>query len=73
MGKLKSKETLKTEDYVIECKYTDQKGIKVTLEMLEKLYKKSKSLKKLPRLVLGISRNEIENFLLKCNVVIERK
>jgi Holliday junction resolvase len=73
MGKLKSKETLKTEDYVIECKYTDKSGIKITLAMLEKLCKKAKSLNKIPRLVLGIKKNETQNFLLKCNVVIERK
>ena len=73
MVQKKNNKKFNTEDYVIECKYTDKKGIKVTLDILEKLCEKSKNLKKLPLLILGIKRNETENFLLKCNVVIERK
>jgi hypothetical protein len=73
MSKLKSNKKLKTEDYVIDCKYSDKKGFKITLELLESLIEKSNSLKKLPLLVLGLKRNENENFLLECTIKIEKK
>jgi len=64
---------LNTEDYVVDCKYSDTKGIKITLESLEKLIKKSKALKKKPLLIWGLKRNDSENFILKCNIEIEKK
>jgi len=73
MSKVKSNKKLKTEDYVIDCKYSDKKGIKITLELLESLVEKSNNLKKLPLLILGLKRNDTENFLLECNIKIEKK
>ncbi len=69
----KKRNKINNQDKVIECKYTDKGGIKITLDMLEKLWKQSLKLKKYPSLILGIKRNEKENFMLKCSVEIERK
>jgi Holliday junction resolvase len=54
----------KVEDCCIECKFTDKKGFKVTLEMLEKLWNQSLVAKKKPLLVVGVRRNDNEVFVL---------
>lgn len=72
---MKKQNRNKTEakDKIVECKYTDKCGIKITLEMLEKLWEQSLKLKKYPTLILGIKRNSKENFMLKCSLQLERK
>jgi hypothetical protein len=60
-------------DKIIEYIYTDKKGFKITLDFLEKLLDKSKSLNKEPLLVLSIKKNDKEIITLKCMVQIERK
>ncbi len=64
---------LKTDDYLIECKYTDKKSFRITAKILEKLWDESFSSNKLPRLIVGISRNDKELFIINCNVEIKRR
>jgi len=64
---------LKTDDYLIECKYTDKKSFRITAKILEKLWDEAFSSNKLPRLIVGISRNDKELFIINCNVEIKRR
>ena len=64
---------LKDADYLIECKYTDKKGFRVSLKHLEKLWNQALTKQKEPRLVIGIRRNENEIFVLTSDVRLERK
>lgn len=64
---------LKTKDYVIECKFTDKKGYRITQKLLEKIWNDALDAHKLPRLVIGFPRNETELFMIACNIEIKRK
>ena len=64
---------LKTENFVIECKYTDKKGFRISDKILEKLWNDSLESNKLPKLVIGISRNDKEMFIISCNVEVHKK
>lgn len=64
---------LKVDNCVIECKYTDKKGFRITTEILEKLWDEALSSQKEPRFVLGIKRNDNEIFLLTATLQIQRK
>ena len=64
---------LKTSEFCIECKYTDKKGFRISNEILEKLWEQSFSVSKLPKLIIGITRNETEMFILNCDITIQRK
>lgn len=67
-----SKGDLQYKDYVIECKFTDKKGFRITLNILEKLWKEALEAQKEPILEIGIRRNENEIFKLQCLVTTER-
>jgi len=45
---------LKTKDHVIECKFTERKGFRITTKLLEKLWDESLTANKLPALIIGI-------------------
>ncbi len=45
---------MKTNEYVIEAKFTEKKGFRITLIMLKKLWKEAMEANKLPALVIGI-------------------
>ena len=49
---------LKTEDYMIECKYTDKKSFRITTNILRKLWNDALDAQKLPILSIGIKDNE---------------
>lgn len=59
--------------YAIEAKFTDQKGFRVTLDLLEKVWGKSLDLNKEPLLSIGIRRNDNQYFVLNCNIRLENK
>lgn len=61
-----------SEKYYIECKYTDLKGYRITLNLIEKIWGASLSLNKEPVLVIGIRRNDNEVFVLNCPIQLER-
>lgn len=58
---------LKTADHVIECKFTEKKGYRITLKLLEKLWDESLSANKLPALIIGIKDNNI-TWMLKVKI-----
>jgi hypothetical protein len=58
---------LKTEDYLIECKYTEKKGFRITTKILKKLWEESLDRNKLPALVVGI-KDENETWILNVQV-----
>lgn len=64
---------LKTDSKIIEVKYTDQKGFRVTLNILDKLWNQSLDMGKEPHLVIGIKRNDSEIYLLNCDITVQRK
>lgn len=68
-----SKGDLSTDNYVIECKYTDKLSYRITQKTLEKLWNDAFDSGKLPYFVIGISRNDKEMFILSCNLEIKRK
>lgn len=45
---------LKTEDFVIDCKYTDKKSIRITKKMIKKLWNEALEANKFPLLQIGI-------------------
>ena len=61
---------LKTEDYLIECKFTEKKGFRISTKILEKIWNESLERNKLPALVIGI-KTEKETWLIKA--VIEKE
>lgn len=63
---------LKTEDYVIECKFTEKKGFRVTTALLKKLWEESLDANKLPMLVIGIE-DEDKRWMLHVNIEQEKK
>jgi hypothetical protein len=62
----------KSEKYYIECKFTDLKGYRITLNLLEKIWGASLSLNKEPALVIGIRRNDDEVFVINCSIQLEK-
>lgn len=66
-----NKGDLRFENYCIEAKYTDKKGFRVSLQILEKLWRESLEANKEPLLVIGIRRNGDQIFKLQCIVNIE--
>jgi len=45
---------LKSDEYLIDCKYTEKKGFRITHKMLEKIWNEALESNKLPRLIIGI-------------------
>jgi len=61
------------EDFCIESKYTDGKGYRISLELLEKTWGEALSMNKEPMLIVGIKRNDNQIFTLHCHIQLERK
>ena len=63
---------LKTDDYLIECKYTQKGSFRITKKILKKIWNEALDSNKLPKLIVGI---EDENFswILDINIKTERK
>ena len=61
---------LKTKDHVIECKFTEKKGFRVTLKLLQKLWAEALEANKIPALIIGI---QDDNDLWMIKAVVERK
>lgn len=57
----------------IECKYTDKKGFRVSLDLLEYVWNKSLDLNKEPNLTIGIKRNDNQVFVLNCQIRLQNK
>lgn len=49
---------LKTKNHVIECKFTEKKGFRITLKMLKKLFDEACDANKQPALIIGIKDEE---------------
>lgn len=49
---------LKTKDYVIEAKFTDKKGFRISTKLLKKLWGEALDSNKLPLLTIGIQDDE---------------
>ena len=62
-----NKGDLKTEDYVIDCKYTDKKGFRISTKILEKIWNEALDANKLPMLIIGIKDENI-NWTIKCEI-----
>ena len=60
------------EKYCIESRFTDKKGYKITLELLEKIWNQSFNVEKEPYLIVGIRRNDNEIFMLHCAITTQR-
>lgn len=63
---------LKTEDYVIEAKFTDKKGFRISTKILKKLWGEALDSAKLPLLTVGIQ-DEEEKCLWFLTVKVEKK
>ena len=61
------------EDFCIESKYTDGKGYRISLELLEKTWGEALSMNKEPMLIVGIKRNDNQIFTLHCHIQLEKK
>ena len=68
-----SKGDLQTDDYLIECKMTDQKGYRITTKLLKKLWDEALTANKLPALVIGITDEENPDMVWLLNIQINRK
>jgi len=62
-----------TDDYCIECKYTDKKGYRISTDLLEKAWGQALDMGKEPMLIIGIKRNDNQIFSLHCKINVERK
>ena len=49
---------LKTDDYLIECKYTEKKSFSITKKILQKIWNEALESNKLPKLIVGIKDGE---------------
>ena len=57
--------------YIIECKFTDKKGFRIPLSLVEKIWNKALSLNKEPLLSIGIRRNKKQVFVLNCTIQLD--
>ena len=62
---------LKTEDYLIECKFTELDGFRITKKILEKIWEDALDSHKLPKLVIGI-KDEDSTWVLNVDIQKER-
>jgi len=53
-GAFYDKGDLKTEECVIECKFTEKKGFRISTKILEKIWGEALDANKLPLLLVGI-------------------
>lgn len=63
---------LKTQDYLIECKYTDKKGFRITTKILEKLWNEALERNKLPALIVGIQDENNPDMIWRLQIQINR-
>lgn len=63
---------LKTEDLMIECKYTNKKSYRITTATLQKLWNDALEANKMPRLVVGIEDGD-NSWMLKIDIVRKRR
>jgi len=49
---------LKTEDYIIEIKFTEKKSFSITKKILQKIWNEALESNKLPKLIVGIKDGE---------------
>ena len=49
---------LKTDDYLIECKYTEKKSFSITKKILKKIWNEALESNKLPKIIVGIKDGE---------------
>jgi hypothetical protein len=63
---------LKTAEFVIECKYTEKKGFKITTDILDKIWNCALDANKLPKLIIGI-KNENITYTVICDIKKEVK
>ena len=61
---------LKTEDFLIECKYTEKGSYSVNKKLLNKIWGESLNRNKLPKLVIGIKEGE-KVWILDCSLYKE--
>jgi len=61
---------LKTSDHVIECKFTEKKGFRISTKILEKIWNEALEAQKLPALVIGIKDGK---YLWTLNVSIKKE
>ena len=62
-----NKGDLHTDDYVVECKYTEKKGYRITTKLLQKIWDEALDANKLPLLIIGIKDKDCR-WMLKINV-----
>lgn len=65
-----SKGDLQTKNYVIECKYTEKKGYRISTKMIKKIWDEALDANKLPAIVIGIKDNDC---IWKLKVSIEKE
>jgi len=63
---------LSTDTHLVECKYTDQKGYRITKDLVAKIWKQALSIQKEPILVIGIKRDEDTMFTLNCQIQVTK-
>lgn len=64
---------LKTDTHLIECKFTQKKGFRITTKVLQKIWDEALTANRLPVLVIGIQDDKDEDIVWMLNVNIERK
>ena len=63
---------LSTSEKVIECKFTEQKGFRISTKLLEILYNDSLDANKFPYLIIGI-KDGTTQWTIKCDITKEMK
>jgi len=64
---------LKTDNYLIECKYTDKKSYRIKQKTIFKIWNEAFESNKFPKIIIAIPRNEKELFILNCNIEVIKK
>lgn len=64
---------IKTENFLIDAKYTDKKSFRITENIIHKIWNEALERNKLPKLVIGIPKNERDLFILTCNIHVIKK
>lgn len=64
---------LKSAEFVVEVKYTDKKSYSIKQEVLQKLWDAAFEANKLPRLIIGIPKDDNTVFHIICDVEVRNK
>jgi hypothetical protein len=59
-GAFFQKGDLKTSDYVIEAKFTEKKGFRISTKILDKIWNDALDAQKLPLLIIGIKDGTVQ-------------